>query len=365
MFLPPLPRAKAAAIASLAIGSVDKIFIEFLPGGARDVPDCNPSGEHSQAGASHDGCNGASNGACTGGSGGHASAQDRAVIAYQLLWRSDAAALGPSAGPPGGPPGDGAGPNAPKLWDSASSHLSGGAATEAPPPASQGRLAAAGAADAPNGAAAASGAAPHTAAHSGAAGDSDSYSAAQCSAPADSGWMPVPGGDGAESGSGGGGGGTPAWVRGIYSLRLWGPEFLSGPLRTARNGYSAGRSTEAGQEPEPAAQSAESGSAANGGVERPRVADTAAALGTLNLEQGAPVGSRKAPGAGEVPSLEGADMPRRRGGANAQSYLDRSAGAAGAAELAQSGCCAVMWLTGADAQAMEAASDEEARPRCA
>lgn len=360
MFSPPLPRAKTAAIAALAIGCVDKIFIEFLPDGMRDAPDCNAGGSASCAGAAQNCCNGASNGARTSGSNGHASAHDRAVIAYQLLWRSDAAALDPSAGPPGGRPDDGAGANAPKLWDSASSYLSGAAAAEAALPASQGRQAAAGA---PNGAAAASGAASLAAAQSGAAHDGGSHSAAECSAPADSGWMPVPGGERATSSSGGGGGGTPAWVRGVYSLRLWGPEFLSAPLHAKRNGYSAGATTGAAQTPGPAIRDAESDGASNGDAERSRVDDTAAALGTLNLEQGAPAGLEEDPGRGGVPAEEGAGTPRRRGGANAEAYLDRSAGAAGAAGLAEAGCCAVMWLTGADAQAMEAAPDEEARPR--
>ena len=349
MFSPPLPRAKAAAIAGLAIGCVDKIFIEFLPDGARDAPDCNPDGSATRAGAAQNGCNGASNGVRTSGSNGHAAVDSRAVIAYQLLWRSDAAALGPTSGPSG----DGAGANAPKLWDSASSHLSGGGAAEALPPAPQIRLAAGAAADAPNGAAAASGAATPAAAQSGAPHDS----AAECSAPADSGWMPEPGGNGATNGSGGSGGGMPAWVRGAYSLRLWGPEFLSAPLHAKRNGYSAGATTGAAQKPGPAIRAAESDCAGLVDVERPRVDNTAAVLGTLNLEQGAPSG----PG-GDL--VEGASMPRRRGGANAEAYLDRSAGAASAAGLAQAGCCAVMWLTGADAQAMEAAPDEEARPLC-
>ena len=331
MFSPPLPRAKAAAIAALAIGCVDKIFIEFLSNGGRDAPDCNPGGSASRAGAAHNGCNGVSDGARTCGSNGHACAQDRAVIAYQLLWRSDAAALGPSAGPPAGTPGDGAGANAPKLWDSASSHLSGSTAAEALLPASQGRLTAAGAADAPNGAAAASGAAPPAAAQSGAAHDSGSRSAAECSAPADSGWMPVPGGERAASSSGDGGGtGMPAWVRGVYSLRLWGPESLSAPLHAKRKGYSAVAATEAAQKPGPAIRAAEPDGAGYGN--RPRVDDTAAALGTLNLEQGAPNG----PGEDLV---TGAGTPRRRGGANAESYLDRSAGAAGTPGLVQAGCC--------------------------
>ena len=359
MFSPSLPRAKAAAIAGLAIGCVDKVFIEFLPDGTRDAPDCNLGGSASHAGAAQHGCNGASNGAHTSSSNGHATVDDRAVVAYQLLWRSDAAALGPSANPPGAPSGDGAGASAPKLWDSASSHLSGGAAAEALPPALQGRLAAAGAADAPNSAAAASGAASLAAAQSGAAHDS----AAECSAPADSGWMPVPGGDGTTYSSAGGGGGMPAWVRGVYSLRLWGPEFLSAPLHAKRNGYTAGATIEAAQKQGPALRAAESGGAGSGDAERPRVMDTAAALGTLNLEQDASSSPGDDLGRGGVPAEEGAGTPRRRGGANAEAYLDRSAGAAGAAGLAQAGCCAVMWLTGADAQAMEAAPDEEARPR--
>ena len=359
MFSPPLPRAKAAAIAGLAIGCVDKVFIEFLPDGARDAPVCNPGGSATHAGTDQNGCNSVSNGARTSGSSGHATVDDRAVVAYQLLWRSDAAALGPLSGPSG----NGAGASAPKLWDSASSHLSGGAAAEALPPASQGRLATEGAADAPNGAVAASGAASPAAAQSGAAHDSGSHSAAECSAPADSGWMPVPGGDGATASNCGGGGGMPAWVRGVYSLRLWGPEFLSAPLHARRNGYSSGATTEAAQKPGPAVRAAEFDGTGNADAERPRVDDTAAALGTLNLEQGAPTRPREDSERGGVPAVEDAGTPRRRGGANAEAYLDRSAGAAGAAGLAQAGCCAVMWLTGADAQAMEAAPDEEARMR--
>ena len=355
MFSPPLPRAKAAAIAGLAIGCVDKVFIEFLPDGARDAPDCNLGGSANHAGAAQNGCNGVSTGAHTSGSNGHAAVDDRAVVAYQLLWRSEAAALGPSSGPSG----DSAGASAPKLWDSASSHLSGGAAAEALPPESQGRLATESAAGAPNGAAAASGAASPAAAQSGAAHDS----AAECSAPADIGWMPVPGGDGATYSSAGGGGGMPAWVRGVYSLRLWGPEFLSAPLHAKRNGYTAGATIEAAQKQGPALRAAESGGAGSGGAERPRVNDTAAALGTLNLQQGASSSPGDDLGRGGVPAEEGVGTPRRRGGANAEAYLDRSAGAAGAAGLAQAGCCAVMWLTGADAQAMEAAPDEEARMR--
>ena len=358
MFSPPLPRDKSGAIASLAIGCINKIFIEFLPDDARHTPDHSSGSSISCAGAAQNGCHGASNGACDNGSHGAASAKDRAVVAYQLLWRSDAAALGPSAAPLG----DGAGPNAPKLWDSASSHLSAGAAVEAAAPAPQGRLAAAGTADAPNGAAAPSAACPPAAEQAGAASDRNGNGTAQCSAPADSGWMPVPGGGGGASSNGDGAAGVPAWVRGIYSLRLWGPEFLAGPLRTKRNGYTAAASAQAGQEPAPATQPVEASGADDGGVERPPVGDTAAALGTLNLEQGGPIGSAKDPAAEEVPDLGGAGAPRRRGGANAEAYLDRSAGAAGAAGLAQAGCCAVMWITGADAQAMEAAPDEEARP---
>ncbi len=171
MFSPPLPRAKAAAIAALAIGCVDKMFITFEAGApaggcsdgragsaAARRPAMAPApaaprpavgaGRRAPAPAQRGGA--ALPGAAVPEPSAYHTSQGRAVVAFQLLWRSNAAQLGPLAeAPPGGPAArarDAPAADAPKTWDSASSHLAASGAAELAGPATAARPAVNGAA---------------------------------------------------------------------------------------------------------------------------------------------------------------------------------------------------------------------------
>ena len=385
MFVPALPRAKAAAIDALAIGCVDKIFIEFLDAGAPVAADSNCIPSHSsnpvasqpqspaagQAPAVQNGCAGAVH-AVNPKTLDSPSTQDRTVVAYQLLWRTDAARLGPLVGTSGGAcasTNGGVESNAPKLWDSASSHLSGGAAAEVAPAAIPAgrppRVAANGVEEEERERGVPPAAPPDAPLTGGEDGAERGCSNGMPGAPPDARVSAAAGsaaawnGHSCSGGSGGGGGGVgaPAWIRGAYSLRLWGPEFLPERSRTAGPGR-AQPSTLGGCEAPTDAGAPSASPCPRPGPQAQPVSDTAAALGTLNLE-----GS----GAASASEQQRADGPAgsrtpRRGGANAEAALrdPPAAVAAGGGERTLSApCCAVMWMTGSDAQAMEAASDEE------
>jgi hypothetical protein len=375
MFSPPLPRAKAAAIAALAIGCVDKMFITFEAGapagGCSDgraasaaarrpaaapapAPPRPAAGAGRQAAAPAQRGGAAVPGVAAPEPSAYHTSQGRAVVAFQLLWRSDAAQLGPLAeAPPGGPAARARGApavDAPKTWDSASSHLAASGAAELAGPATAARPAANGAA--------------HGAAN-GAANGAASGAANGRPAAADQAGASRPGTGEARNGHGSASAtragsaaepGTPGWIRGIYSLRLWGPEFLP-ELRQVGDGVST-PADELGTEPAPAHHPAAGGpeTAGSPGL------DASAMIGTLNVESGGDPGKVLA-SAADVPGGAAAPgTPRRRGGANAEAAAAPApAPGAGAPGAAGQACCAVMWITGADAQAMEAASDDEAR----
>ena len=384
MFLPALPRAKAAAIDALAIGCVDKIFIEFLDAGAPDAADsnCNPSHSSNpvasqpqgpaggQAPAAQNGCAGAVHAANPRTLDSASTQQDRTVVAYQLLWRTDAARLGPLVGTSEGACASttsGADGNAPKLWDSASSHLSGGTAAEVASAATAAGRSLRVAANGLEGEerersvpAAASHDAPLTGAEDGAErGCSNGAPGAPPDAKvsADAGSVALNG----HSCSGGGGGscvGAPAWIRGAYSLRLWGPEFLPERGRTAGPGRAQPSTFSGCETPTDAGASPASPCPCPGPQAQP-VSDTAAALGTLNLEGS---GAASANEQQQADGPAGSGTSRRRGGANAEAALrdpPPAAAVGGGGRTSSVPCCAVMWITGSDAQAMEAASDEE------
>lgn len=370
MFSPPLPRAKAAAIAALAIGCVDKMFITFEAGApaggcsdgragsaAARWPAMAPApaaprpavgaGRRAPAPAQRGGA--ALPGAAVPEPSAYHTSQGRAVVAFQLLWRSNAAQLGPLAeAPPGGPAARARGApaaDAPKTWDSASSHLAASGAAELAGPATAARPAVNGAAHgAANGA-------TNGAANGGPA-TADQVAASRLSN------GEARNGHRSASATRAGGAaepGTPGWIRGIYSLRLWGPEFLP-ELRQPGDGVSKA-----------AELSMESAPAAAGGLDAAcsPVLDTSTMIGTLNVESGGDPGKVPA-GAADVPGGAAAPgTPRRRGGANAEAAAAPApAPGAGAPGTAGQACCAVMWITGA-AQAMEAASDDEACPHTA
>lgn len=387
MFLPALPRAKAAAIDALAIGCVDKIFIEFLDAGAPDAADsnCNPS--HSSnpvasqpqgpaawhAPAAQNGCAGALHAPNLKTLDSPSTQQDRTVVAYQLLWRTDAARLGPLVGTSGGACASttgGADGNAPKLWDSASSHLSGGAAAEVAPAAIAAgrppRVAANGVEEEETERWVPPAASPDAPLTGGENGAEHGCSSGAPGAPPDAKVCADAGSAAASNGhscSGGGSGssvGAPAWIRGAYSLRLWGPEFLPERACTAGPGR-AQPSTFGGCETPTDAGAPPASPCPHPGPQAQPVSDTAAALGTLDLEGS---GAASANEQQQADGPAGSGTPRRRGGANALAALRDPPPAAvvgGGGRTSSAPCCAVMWITGSDAQAMEAASDVEVR----
>lgn len=383
MFVPALPRAKAAAIDALAIGCVDKIFIEFLDAGAPDAADPGSYPNHSsnpvasqpqspaagQAPAAQNGCAGAVHAVNSKILDSPSTQQDRTVVAYQLLWRTDAARLGPLVGTSGGACAStigGAGSNAPKLWDSASSHLSGGAAVEVAPAASAAgrrpRVTANGMGEEERERSVPSATSPDAPLTGGEDGAEHGCSSGAPGAPPNVNVSADAGSAAASNGHSCNGGGSsvgaPAWIRGAYSLRLWGPEFLPERARTAGPGRVQPSTLSDCETPTDAGAPPASPCPRPGAPTQP-VSDTAAALGTLNLEGG---GAASANEQQRADGPAGSGTPRRRGGANAEAALrgpPPAAAVGGGGRTSSAPCCAVMWITGSDAQAMEAASDEE------